>query len=72
MTKLVLVDTDVLIDLGRGVQDAVTSLQNAAKQASLAVSAITQLELFVGCRNNQELRQVERFLTPFIIVAVNE
>ena len=41
MTKLVLVDTDVLIDLGRGVQAAVTSIQTAAKRASLAVSAIT-------------------------------
>lgn len=72
MANLVLVDTDVLIDAGRGVQDAIVSLTNASRQALLAASTITQLELFIGCRNSTELRQAERFLARFQIVAVNE
>ncbi len=72
MTDVVLVDTDVLIDVGRGIADAITSIQNAAKRSPLVVSVITQMELYVGCRNSTELRQVDRFLARFTIVPVNE
>ncbi|HEX6292115.1 MAG TPA: type II toxin-antitoxin system VapC family toxin [Herpetosiphonaceae bacterium] len=72
MTKLVIVDTDVLIDVGRGIQDATVSLHNVAQQAALAVSVVTQMELFVGCRNSAELRHIDRFLTRFQIILVSE
>ncbi|HEY0601345.1 MAG TPA: type II toxin-antitoxin system VapC family toxin [Herpetosiphonaceae bacterium] len=72
MSNLVLIDTDVLIDVARKVPDAITSSQHAAKHASLAVSAVTQMELFVGCRNKAELRKVERFLAQFTVVSITE
>lgn len=72
MSSVVLIDTDVLIDAARNVPDALISLQHAAKHAPLAVSAVTQMELFVGCRNMTELRNTERFLAKFTIVALNE
>lgn len=72
MSDLVLIDTDVLIDVARNVPDAITSLQHVAKHAALAVSAVTQMELFVGCHNKTELRKVERFLTQFTVVRITE
>jgi predicted nucleic acid-binding protein len=72
MTNLVIVDTDVLIDASRGVSEAVTCLQQIEQQSSLAISVITQMELFIGCRDKAELRTVEGFLARFQIVRLNE
>lgn len=72
MTSVVLVDTDVLIDAGRKVAEAVTSLAQIEQQAVLATSAITYLELLVGCQNKAEQHAVERFLRRFQIIPVNQ
>ena len=72
MTDLILIDTDVLIDAGRGVAEAVACLQQIEQQAVLGVSIITVMELIVGCRNKRELRTVERFLSRFQVVPVSE
>ena len=65
MTDWVLVDTDVLIDVGRSVTEAITCLQQIEQQASPAISVVTQMELIIGCRDKAELRTVERFLQRF-------
>ena len=72
MPDLVVVDTDVLIDAARGVSEAVACLELIEQNASLVVSAITQMELIVGCRNKADLRSLERFLTRFQVLNVNE
>ena len=72
MSALTLIDTDILIDAGRGVGEAVLYLQTAEQQTSLAVSVITQMELIVGCRSKAEVRALERFLARFQIVHLNE
>jgi len=72
VADLILIDTDILIDAGRGVGEAVTRLQDLEAQAPLAVSAITQMELFVGCRNNSELQQVQKFLKRLDVLKLNE
>lgn len=65
MTDWVLVDTDVLIDVGRSVAEAITCLQQIEQQASPTISVVTQMELMIGCRDKAELRTVERFLQRF-------
>lgn len=40
MPDLVLVDTDVLIDAGRNIGDAVACLEQIDRQASLAISSL--------------------------------
>lgn len=70
MADMVLVDTDVLIDAGRGEQTAVDCLQELSQQSQLAISVVTQMELIVGCRDKSELRTVEQFLTRFEIAAI--
>ncbi|MBI3537778.1 MAG: type II toxin-antitoxin system VapC family toxin [Chloroflexi bacterium] len=72
MPDAVVVDTDVLIDAGRGVKEAVTCLEQIEKQATLSISVVTQMELIVGCRNKTDLRALERFLARFQILKLNE
>ena len=47
MPDSALVDTDVLIDAGRGVREAVSCLRQIERQAEPAVSAVTHMELTV-------------------------
>jgi predicted nucleic acid-binding protein len=72
MSDSVLFDTDVLIDVGRGVEAAINYLEQAGQQSVLAVGAVTQMEMLVGCRNKTELQAVERFLARFQILKLNE
>jgi predicted nucleic acid-binding protein len=72
MSDWVLVDTDVLIDIGRSVAEAITCLQQIEQQASPAISVVTQMELMIGCRDKAELRTVERFLQRFQTIKLNE
>ena len=71
MAGLVIVDTDVLIDSGRGISDAVACLQDIERQFTLAISVVTQMELIVGCQNKTELRVLDRFLARFRVVRLN-
>lgn len=72
MPDLVMVDTDVLIDAGRNIGDAVTCLAQIEHQASLAISTISEMELVVGCRNKAELRTLDKFLSRFRVVKLSE
>ena len=72
MADFIIVDTDILIDAGRGVSEAITCLQDIERKSSLAAGVVTQMELFVGCRNKTELLEVERFLQRFQILPLAE
>jgi predicted nucleic acid-binding protein len=67
-----IVDTDILIDAGRGDNDAFTCLQRIQQQSSLAISAVTQMELIVGCRNKAELHDLELFLRRFQVLKITD
>jgi predicted nucleic acid-binding protein len=47
-------------------------LRRIEQQAAPAISAVTQMELIVGCRNKTELRALERFLSPFRVIGLDE
>jgi predicted nucleic acid-binding protein len=53
--KLIIVDTDILIDAGRNVSEALNCLQQIEQRLPAAVSSVTQMELIIGCRNKNEL-----------------
>jgi predicted nucleic acid-binding protein len=72
MPEVIVVDTDVLIDAGHGISEAVACLEQIEEHATLAISSITQMELMVGCRNKADLRSLERFLERFQVLNVNE
>lgn len=69
---MILVDSDVLIDAGRGVHDAVACINEVEQRDDPAVSVVSQMELIVGCRRKADLRVVERFLRRFHVIHLNE
>ncbi|MGH2413028.1 MAG: type II toxin-antitoxin system VapC family toxin [Microcystaceae cyanobacterium] len=72
MSLIVLVDTDILIDVAREIQIAINRLQLEAKNAVLAISVITKMELIVGCRNKTELQSLQQFLGHYTLMPVTE
>jgi len=68
MAKAHLFDTDVLIDAGRGESEAMDALEQAAEDAPLAISVITEMDLIVGCRNKDELAALDSFLRRFDVI----
>ena len=72
MARHVLVDTDVLIDVGRDDDMAIAFLAEEEKSATLATSTISCLELIVGCRNKKELVVLNKFLKRFEIIHLDE
>lgn len=72
MKQNLLVDTDILIDVSRGIPIAINRLQSEANNSTLTISSVTQMELIVGCRNKTELQNLEKFLRRYMIIKVNE
>lgn len=67
-----IVDTDILIDVARGDSDAADCLLRLEKISPLAVSAVTQMELIVGCRNKKEMQDLEKFLHRFQALKITD
>ena len=72
MTKQLLVDTDILIDVANNTSTAINRLKLEAQSLSLVVSVITQMELIVGCRNKTELQYLKKFLQDYELIAIDE
>lgn len=70
MTQKYFVDTNILIDYLRGVDDSVHFLENAAYP--IYISSLTVAELFAGVREGQERKILQSFVTVFEIISVNE
>lgn len=68
----ILVDTDILIDAGRNLPEAVSFLENVESESSLTISAVTKMELMIGCRNKTELRALDEFLERFTLIRLSE
>jgi predicted nucleic acid-binding protein len=68
--ETVIVDTDILIDTGRNVEDAVKSLETLGQTNRLALSVVTQMELITGCRNKGELLLLNDFLKRFLVIKI--
>ena len=65
MPDMIVVDTDILIDTGRGVEEALVYLDRVEERFSVSISAVTEMELIIGCRNKDELRSLEAFFNRF-------
>ena len=69
---LMLIDTDILIDAARSITLALTRLEQEERSSTLSISAITQMELIVGCRNRGELQQLNDFLQRYRLIPLGE
>ncbi len=72
VNTLIVVDTDILIDAARRVEEAIQCLRDIERESIPAVSIITQMELLVGCRNKTEQKVVEHFLERFQVIRLTE
>jgi predicted nucleic acid-binding protein len=69
---LTIVDSDILIDVARGEADAINCLLRLEKTSALAISAVSQMELIVGCQNKKELKDLEKFLNRYQVLKITE
>jgi predicted nucleic acid-binding protein len=72
VASLVVVDTDILIEASRAVEEALACLDQLEDRSELAVSAVTEMELVVGCRDKAELRALDKFLNRFQVISLSE
>ncbi len=72
MSDMVVIDTDILIDAGRGVNEAVDCLKRIEQKSDIAISVVTQMKLIIGCRNRDELLSLELFLKRSQILKIDE
>ena len=70
MTELILVNTDILIDVANGITVAIERLSEV--ESRLAISVVTQMELIVGCRNKTELQHLKTFLRNYELIPIDE
>lgn len=63
--SLTIIDTDILIDAGRQIPEAVEFLRSREAASTLAICAATQMEMMVGCGNKTEQANLDKFLLRF-------
>jgi predicted nucleic acid-binding protein len=68
MNNNLLLDTDIIVNVGRGDTGAVAQVNAMLKSGSTYISTVTEMELVVGCRNKAELRSLSMLLERFIVV----
>jgi len=64
---MILIDTDVMIDILRDFPPARAWLQSLADR-EVALPGFVVMELLQGCRNKGELNRLKKFLDPFLII----
>jgi predicted nucleic acid-binding protein len=69
---LTIVDSDILVNFTRGDETAADWLDAAEADSTLVISSITEMELMVGSRSKAHLREIQKFLSRFQIVSINE
>ena len=65
MNNELLLDTDIIVNVGRGDTGAVAQVNAVLKSGPTYVSAVTEMELVVGCRNKAELQNLSKLLERF-------
>lgn len=63
---MILIDTDVMVDVMRRYTPAVTWLDSLGTEA-IGIPGLVAMELLQGCRDQEEQRRVERVLRPYTL-----
>jgi predicted nucleic acid-binding protein len=69
MAKLILPDTDILIDFFRGYKKAITFIDEY--NDNIIISSIVVAELFAGIKDKKEEGILEDFVSLFPVVPIN-
>jgi predicted nucleic acid-binding protein len=68
--EMILLDTNVLIEILKNNQKTIIKVQSF--DAILAISSINVMELYYGALNKVELNKLEKFVSMFQIIQLNE
>ncbi len=63
-----IIDSDILIDCARKDPKAIEFLESALRKDIAKVSAVSHMELIVGCRSKRELSTIDRFIDRFALL----
>jgi predicted nucleic acid-binding protein len=69
---MILVDTDILIDILRGKATTAEMLNQLRISDSLGTSIIVVMELMAGCRNKSEMACAEVLFSSFEVIPITE
>ena len=64
---MILVDTNVIIESLRGKEETVTLLEKIGLK-NIAISTITEMELYIGARDKKELNFIKKRLKKIEII----
>ena len=67
---MILLDTNILIEILKGNEKTIQKVQSTSEE--LAISSISVMELYYGAINKTELNKLEKFTSLFQIVQINE
>jgi len=68
--EVVLLDTNILVEILKGNNETIEKIQ--LLEAKLSISSITVMELYYGALNKAELTKLEKFVSLFSIIELNE
>ena len=66
---MILLDTNVLIEILKGTQKTVAYLENL--EEAQALSTVSLMELYYGAFNKTEIKQIDRFASLFEQIPIN-
>ena len=68
----IIVDSDILIDLSRGNEKAVSWIKKYENGEKLIISVVTEIELIFGSRDKAHLKTIKSFLSNFEVIQLRE
>ena len=70
--KVLLCDTDVMIEFFKGIVSTKNILENDILPENIVLSSITVMKLYFGAKSKKELILIKKFLSAFEILKLNE
>lgn len=67
---MILCDTNVIIEVFKGNSTAIDELENIGFE-NIALSVITEMELYFGALNNRELKEIKKHLKSLQVLHIN-
>ena len=67
---MIVLDTNILIEILKGDRKTIDTVESLTEQ--LSISSITVMELYYGALNKTELNKLEKFVSLFHIIHIDE
>lgn len=70
MSSDLMLDTDIIVNVGRGNAATIEQVNSMMAAGLVYISAVTEMELVIGCRNKTELKNLARLLEQYSIIPI--